>query len=174
VITPFWLDESCIDAYGAALLRRRFMFLGGDDTITTDPVEFAIEAFSAATPTSLPSGYVRFTSPIAWGRFYRKSADGPLFAYVRVMTRPIEPLLKLDGWSGWVHRDGGLCAPTDEEITQVPAMLTNTLLLFAIPTDRLHTPQDAPAELTVRDANASVACLVEALNERVRPVLEGM
>jgi hypothetical protein len=172
---PFWIDQTCGDAYGAALLRKRFLFLAADDTtITTDPTAFAIEAFKAASP---PTGYVRFPSPIGWARLYRRSADGPLFAYVRVMTRPIEPLMKLDGWSGWVHRDGYLCEPADEEIAQVPVMLTSTLLLFAISADRLHVPQDAPRCLTVQDAEASVAQLVEALNERVRPVLkqlEGM
>ncbi|WP_344890163.1 hypothetical protein [Actinomadura meridiana] len=169
---PFTIDDSLegTDRYAADLRRVRFTFLDTDDNLTRDPIKFTIEAFQTATSRSAYD-YVSFSSPIAWARCYRVSPEGPLRAYVRVMTRPIEPLVELDGWSGWEFRDGGLCEPTEEQIEKVPAMCTSTLLLFAVPVGSLHVPLDTPEELTVQDAAAAVAALVAVLNERVGPVL---
>lgn len=172
--TPFSIDETSEgeSGYGGAVHRTRFGFMDpADETITKDPIRFAIEAFRAAT-TGTQLGYVRWASPIAWARLYRPRPDGRLFAYVRIMTRPIEPLMMLDGWAGWDYDEDGLHEPSEERIAEVPVMCTSTLLQFSVPPERLHVPQEAPSELTVRDATASIACVVELLNERVRPVID--
>jgi hypothetical protein len=96
--------------YGAYLRdkRRRFFHNGSDSPPTADPVEFAVTAWSVATPPIMSPGYVTShpriqDTKVHWDDDHRAA----LAVEIAVPAPPITHRLP-SRWSGWI-RDG--CGP---------------------------------------------------------------
>lgn len=177
---PFTIDEAYDlptashgdSRYGRYLAINASWFEDEPGHVTTDPVGFTSAAFAVASSPNMAPGYVRHHTRISAAEVSRNWEDGSLLADVTVtVLGPPEDLKSLPGWSSWAVEHGAYVEPSARALARRPAMLTSTRLLFSISPDRLYVPADAPGRVTVSDAKAAVARLVDLLNGMARPVL---
>lgn len=143
--------------------------------VTTDPATFVSVAFFTASPPNMAPGYVVNHARVIGAVVYRAMDSSDLIADVTLASWAPPPQLRyLPGWVGWHQQDGRPWEPSEATLASIGALMTSVRALWLIDAGRLHVPQDAPGRLTVQDAKASVARLVELLNERLGPVLDAL
>jgi len=171
-----------VSRYGFYLRNSHPQFADWDDpqAVTADPVLFTQMAWLVAsrpvmTPPYLDWDVERLQEVTCSSSEYN---DG-LIVRIQLAVPDPEPLHGLRGFRSWTRGSSwagrsSYCPPLDDDIARRPAMLTSTTLLFHIPTSDLYVPRNAPAELSVQDAKASIKRLGSILEERLAPVLEAL
>ncbi|GLZ05286.1 hypothetical protein Acsp03_27520 [Actinomadura sp. NBRC 104412] len=173
------LASDGVSRYGAYLRLHHSEFrCWEDDPITGDPAEFARAAWEVARSPIMSPPYVTWTSERVQSVTFAVSGyDGrSLIARVQMAVPCPQALVEVRGFDGWTRPRWSTSyePPEDAALAERPAMLTTTHLLWSIPPEQLHTPADAPAELTVADAKAAVKRLGRLLDERLAPVLAAL
>ncbi|GAA0968929.1 hypothetical protein [Actinocorallia libanotica] len=171
-----------VSRYGYYLRQRQDQFADWDDpqAVTVDPVVFTQLSWEIANSPTMSPPYLdwqaeRVQSVTCTGSEY----DGALIARVQLAVPRPAQLRNLRGFQEWNRGSSfanlsGYYTPLDNDVAYRPAMLTSTTLLFHIPAAQLHTPTDAPKDLTVRDAKAAIKRLGALLEERLAPVLKAL
>ncbi|GAA4059975.1 hypothetical protein [Actinomadura miaoliensis] len=170
-----------VSRYGAYLRQNADRFTDWDgEAVTTDPAEFARAAWEVATSPIMAPPYLEWAAErVQSVTFTGSEYDGSLITRVQVATPRPNALRNVRGFADW-HRDTGWPTlrgyhiPGDADLADRPAMLPSVLLVFAIGAGDLYLPQDAPAALTVADAQAAVKRLAALLDARLAPVLSAL
>jgi hypothetical protein len=160
-----------VSRYGAYLRDHAPLFDPwgeAPDGVTTDPVEFAIAAFTVATGPIMSPGFVRWHGRVQDHGTSRGEHDGRLLLSVTLAV-PSPVRLPWD-WRGW-DRDfhGDWREPDDRR----PVGLCRLELRWPVATEQLPTPSrpKRPGVPSLADATCAVAVLVDQVNATVGPVL---
>lgn len=162
--------------YGAYLRDKRRLFFhnGPDSPPTADPVEFAVAAWSVATPPIMSPGYVSShprvqDTKIHWDDDYRAA----LAVEIAVPAPPITNRLP-SRWSGWIQDGWGprWRDPHDNDhLTVLSAVTIRVPLnpnLLPDPTYTAGVPDTSCAKIAVaamcRMVNAELADLLTAID----------
>jgi hypothetical protein len=167
--------------YGAYLRdkRQRFFHNGPDSPLTVDPVEFAVSAWSVATPPIMSPGYVTGhpriqDTTIHWDDEHRAA----LAVEIAVPAPPITHRLP-SRWSGWVQDSGWgprWRDPDDNDHLTVLSTVTIRVPLnpnlLPDPTYTSGIPDTACAKIAVaalcRTVNAELTDLLTAIDTPAR------
>jgi len=166
-----------VSRYGAYLRghAKEFEPWHGEDApgaITTDPGEFAAAAFRVATGPVMSPGYVRCHPRVL--DFQVGDGDdpdpGPGRLVCQVTLATALPLWLGSPWRSWTPYLGrDWCEPGEDQHAALASLaLRWPLATRALPRPRPPTRSGQP---NLRDAKASVAALVAAVNATVGPVL---
>jgi hypothetical protein len=181
---PFFVDDAYdvenasdgVSRFGAYLRHNATAFNDGDDQVTPDPVDFAIEAWRVATGPIMAPAYLR----IGDGRILaatcgRNHFDGNLLADVTLAVPRPAALTRIAGYGEWdVDLHNNHLEPSEEDLGRGPVMLTTTRLMLPVPTHELFAPRKAPARLSLADASAAVRRLARLLSDQVTPILNAL
>jgi hypothetical protein len=172
-------DRACasdgISRYGAYLRGHAEAFepwQGEEalDGITRDPGEFAAAAFRVATGPVMSPGYVRWHPRVQDYTVGHGQDPEPGRLVCSVTLATCLPRWLGAPWRGWTERFGDpWCDPDDDR----HAALASLALRWPLATSALPRP-GTPAvsgQPNLRDATASVAALVAAINATAGPVL---
>ncbi|TDD98093.1 hypothetical protein [Actinomadura rubrisoli] len=170
-----------VSRYGVYLRRYPKLFADWEDNqVTGDPALFARSAWQVATSPTMAPPYLDWTAErVRSVDFTFSERDGSLIAHVQVAVPRPAALAGVQGFADWA-RDAswqdvrGYHLPEDAAVMRQPAMLSSTLLLFHLPATDLYLPQDAPDQVSVRDAKCAVKRLIRVLDERLAPVLAAL
>jgi len=162
-----------VSRYGAYLRGHTELFDPWEDAsggITQDPGEFAIAAFRVATGPIMSPGYVCWHPRVLDYKVSHGDNPEPGRLVCQVTLATSLPLWLGSPWWSWTERFGD---PWREPDDDRHAALASVALRWPLPVATLPRPRTParPGQPNLRDAEASVRALVEAINTTAGPVL---